>query len=67
MQPRPPARGETLLDLVDFSLINDPIYNHHQFLKLIIRSALKRQNTMLSSRMRRRQVKRQRVEEMAYT
>jgi hypothetical protein len=51
----------------DFSLINDPVYNHYKFLKLIIRSALKRQNTMLSARMRRRQVKRQRVEEMAYT
>ena len=29
----------------DFSLINDPVWNHHKFLKLIIRSAQKRQMT----------------------
>ena len=27
----------------DFSLIHDPVYNHHKFLKLIVRSAQKRQ------------------------
>ena len=27
----------------DFSLINDPVYNHQKFLKLIVRSAQKRQ------------------------
>jgi hypothetical protein len=43
------------------------VYNHQKFLKLIIRSALNRQNTMLSARMNKRQLKRQRVEEMAYT
>ncbi|HLO15257.1 MAG TPA: hypothetical protein VK206_10535 [Anaerolineales bacterium] len=51
----------------DFSLINDPVYNHHKFLKLIIRAAQKRQNRMLSTRLNKRQVKKQRVEEMAYT
>ena len=52
----------------DFSLINDPVYNHQKFLKLIIRSAQTRQNTMLlSSRANKRQVKKQRVEQMAYT
>jgi D-alanine-D-alanine ligase len=51
----------------DFSLIHDPVYNHQKFLKLIIRSAQKRQNTLLSSRMKKRQDKKQRVEQMAYT
>jgi hypothetical protein len=48
-------------------LINDPVYNHQKFLKLIIRSAQKRQNTLLASRMNKRQAKKQRVEQMAYT
>ena len=51
----------------DFSLINDSVYNHQKFLKLIIRSAQKRQNTMLSARANKRQTKKQRVEQMAYT
>jgi D-alanine-D-alanine ligase len=51
----------------DFSLINDPVYSHHKFLKLIIRSAKNRQNNMLASRMTKRQEKKQRVEQMAYT
>jgi D-alanine-D-alanine ligase len=51
----------------DFSLIHDPIYNHQKFLKLIIRSAQKRQNMLLSARTNKRQVKKQRVEQMAYT
>jgi D-alanine-D-alanine ligase len=51
----------------DFSLIHDPIYNHQKFLKLIIRSAQKRQNRLLSTRMNKRQVKKQRVEQMAYS
>ena len=51
----------------DFSLIHDPVYNHQKFLKLIIRSAQKRQNMLLSSRMKKRQEKKQRVEQMAYT
>ena len=36
-------------------------------LTLIIRAALKRQNTLLSARANKRQVKKQRVEQMAYT
>jgi D-alanine-D-alanine ligase len=51
----------------DFSLINDPVYNHQKFLKLIIRSAQKRQNTMLADKLNKRQTKKQRVEQMAYT
>jgi len=51
----------------DFSLINDPMYNHQKFLKLIIRSAQKRQINMLAARTPKRQVKKQRVEQMAYT
>ena len=49
------------------SLIHDPVYNHQKFLKLIIRSAQKRQNTLLAARRNRRQVKKQRVEQMAYS
>jgi len=51
----------------DFTLIHDPVYNHKKFLKLIIRSAKNRQNMMLAARMTKRQPKKQRVEEMAYT
>ena len=51
----------------DFSLINDPVYNHHKFLKLIIRSAKNRRDNMLASRNAKRQEKKQRVEQMAYT
>jgi D-alanine-D-alanine ligase len=51
----------------DFCLIHDPAYSHHKFLKLIIRSAKNRQDNMLASRRAKRQVKKQRVEQMAYT
>jgi len=51
----------------DFSLINDPVYNHQKFLKLIARSAQKRQASMLAAKMKKQQVKKQRVEQMAYT
>jgi D-alanine-D-alanine ligase len=52
----------------DFSLINDPVWNHHKFLKLIIRSAQKRQMNLIATReQKRRQVKKQRVEQMAYS
>ncbi|HET9905742.1 MAG TPA: hypothetical protein VFQ23_03855 [Anaerolineales bacterium] len=51
----------------DFSLINDPIFNHNKFLKLIIRAAKNRRDNMLASRNAKRQVKKQRVEELAYT
>ena len=52
----------------DFSLIKDPVYNHQKFLKLIIRSAQKRQANMLAVRASKKQVKKQGVErQMAYT
>jgi D-alanine-D-alanine ligase len=51
----------------DFSLINDPVYNHQKFLKLIIRSAQKRQTTLLAAKLNKRQTKKQRVEQMAYS
>jgi len=51
----------------DFCLIHDTAYSHHKFLKLIIRSAKNRQDNMLASRRTKRQVKKQRVEQMAYT
>jgi D-alanine-D-alanine ligase len=51
----------------DFSLLSDPQYDHHKFMKLIIRSAQKRQAKMLAAKMRKQQVKKQRVEQMAYT
>ena len=52
----------------DFSLIHDPVYNHQKFLKLIIRSAKKRQDNMLITRRMKRQDKKQRVEQVvAYT
>ena len=51
----------------DFSLMNDTVYNHQKFLKLIARSAQKRQATMLAARMKKQQLKKQRVDQMAYT
>src|SRR5512141_567459 len=48
----------------DFTLINDPVWKHQTFLKLIIRSAQKRQMNLLATRAKR-QVKKQRVEQMA--
>ena len=51
----------------DFSLINDPVWNHQKFLKLIIRAAQKRQMNLLSTREQKRQLKKQRVEQMAYS
>jgi len=50
----------------DFSLIHDPFYDHHKFLKLIIRSAQKRQAQMAAVKTKR-QAKKQRIEQMAYT
>ena len=50
----------------DFCLIHDPVWNHHKFLKLIIRSAQKRQMNLLAARAKR-QVKKQRVDQMVYT
>ncbi|HEX6270391.1 MAG TPA: hypothetical protein VFZ43_09160 [Anaerolineales bacterium] len=51
----------------DFCLIHDPVYNHHRFLKLIIRAAKNRQDNMLASRRAKRQVKKERVEQMVYS
>ncbi|HVF25091.1 MAG TPA: hypothetical protein VNA23_04335 [Anaerolineales bacterium] len=51
----------------DFSLINDPVYNHQKFLKLIIRSAKNRRDNMLAAKNAKRQMKKQRVEEMVYS
>lgn len=51
----------------DFCLIHDPVYDHQKFLKLIIRTAKKRRDNLLMTRRLKRQLKRQRVEEMAYT
>jgi len=51
----------------DFTLIHDPVYNHHKFLKLIICSAQKRQKNLQATRQQKRQVKKQRVEQMAYS
>lgn len=51
----------------DFCLIHDPVYDHQKFLKLIIHSALNRQDRMFSARMKKRQMKKERVEVMAYT
>ena len=44
-----------------------PIYDHQKFLKLIIRSAQKRRDNLLAARMKKRQLRKQRVEQMAYT
>jgi D-alanine-D-alanine ligase len=50
----------------DFSLLNDPVYDHHKFLNLIINSAKNRQARLLAAKMKKRQIKRQRKEQMAY-
>jgi D-alanine-D-alanine ligase len=50
----------------DFSLLNDPVYNHHKFLNLIIRAAMARQTRMLAARMKKRQVRKQAAEQLAY-
>jgi D-alanine-D-alanine ligase len=51
----------------DFSLLNDRVYNHHKFMKLIIRAAQKRRDNLMASRVKKQSVKKQRVEQMAYT
>lgn len=52
----------------DFSLLNDPVYDHHKFMKLIIRSAQKRRDNLIAARLLKKQpAKKQRVEQMAYT
>jgi D-alanine-D-alanine ligase len=53
----------------DFSLLNDPIYNHTKFMKLIIRSGQKRQERMTAEKLLKRQSRKRaiEVEELAYT
>ncbi len=51
----------------DYSLINDPAYNHQKFLKLIVRSAQNRRDNMLAAKLTKKLSKKQRVEQMAYT
>lgn len=51
----------------DYSLINDPVYNHQKFLKLIVRSAQNRRDNMLAAKLTKKLSKKQRVEQMAYT
>jgi len=50
----------------DFSLIQDSIYDHKKFLSIIVRAAKNRQEKLLASKMKKRQVKKQRAEQMAY-
>ncbi|MDX1377291.1 MAG: hypothetical protein R3307_00450 [Anaerolineales bacterium] len=50
----------------DFSLLNDPVYDHDKFLRLIIRSAQKRQAKLLAAKMKKRRVKKQRAEQLAF-
>ncbi|GAB4454914.1 MAG: hypothetical protein Kow0070_02240 [Anaerolineales bacterium] len=50
----------------DFSLLNDPVYNHHKFLNLIIRAGIHRQARLLAAKMKKRQVRKQPAEQMAY-
>jgi D-alanine-D-alanine ligase len=53
----------------DFSLLNDPIYSHTKFMKLIIRSGQKRQERMAAEKLLKRQSRKRaiEVEEMAYS
>jgi len=51
----------------DFSLINDPVYNHRKFMNLIIRSGQKRRDNLIAARAKKQAEKKQRVEQMAYT
>ena len=49
----------------DFSLINDPVYNHHKFLQLIIRAAKIRRDNLLAAKIAKKLIKKQRVERIA--
>lgn len=52
----------------DFSLLNDPIYNHAKFMKLIIRAGQKRQARITAEKLLKRPSrKRIEVEQMAYS
>jgi hypothetical protein len=46
--------------------MKDPVYDHHKFLSLIIRSGQNRQAKLLAARMKKQRVKKQRTEQMAY-
>jgi D-alanine-D-alanine ligase len=50
----------------DFSLLNDPVYDHDKFLHLIIRAAQKRQAKLLTAKMKKRRDKKQRAKQMAF-
>ena len=50
----------------DYSLLSDPVYNHRKFMNLIIRSAQNRRDNWVASK-KKQPVKKQRVEQMAYT
>ena len=50
----------------DFSLLNDPVYDHSKFLQLIICSGKKRQAKLLAAKLRKQRVKKQRREQMVY-
>jgi D-alanine-D-alanine ligase len=50
----------------DFSLLNDPVYDHNKFLHLIIDSAKKRQAKLLAAKLKKQRVKKQKAEQMVY-
>ena len=50
----------------DYSLLSDPVYSHRKFMNLIIRSAQNRRDNWVASK-KKQPVKKQRVEQMAYT
>ena len=50
----------------DFSLLNDPVYDHSKFMDIIIRSGQKRQAKLLATKIKKQQIKKQTVKEMVY-
>ena len=50
----------------DFSLLNDPFYDHNKFLHLIIRSAKNRQDKLNAAKMKKQSVKKQREKQLAF-
>lgn len=53
----------------DFSLLNDPVFNHTKFMKLIIRNAQKRMTLITAEKIIKRQSRKRpvKVEQMAYS
>lgn len=53
----------------DFSLLNDPVFNHTKFMKLIIRNAQKRKTLITAEKIVKRQARKRpvKVEQMAYS